>query len=325
MILFVDYTMRFPAFTLPFYNSLKTVRMNAKLIGGSKFLFPIIFAKMVVYCLLYRKVTIITSDLYFPARLKWIELLIFRLLKRIANVNIHHIVHNFKPHESSRDSEELIYNRYYGLCDQLIVLSDTARNKFIDKHNVLVLSHGIAFRDYGVSDVHKVSDEIRLLIFGQVRRYKGVLEFIRIIKEIDTVHLTIAGECKDVLLDKEISTLVSLSHNITYCNSYLESFELDNLLKATDVVVFPYVNITTSGAVYKALEYRKIIVTSDLPYFVELRDKGLVNFCFSSSDIRSLNAFLNSLRSKTFKERRDLSHLSWMNIVKSYVDAGAVS
>ncbi|MDB4124773.1 glycosyltransferase [Schleiferiaceae bacterium] len=195
----------------------------------------------------------------------------------------------------------------------------------MDKYNVLLLSHGMSFRDQGVLDVHKVSDEIRLLIFGQVRRYKGVLEFIRIIKEIDMVHLTIAGECKDVLLDKEISTLVSLSHNITYSNSYLESSELDDLLKTTDVAVFPYVKITTSGAVYKALEHRKIILTSDLPYFLELRDKGLVNFCYSTSDISSLNAFLDSLRSKTWKERRDLSHLSWMNIVKRYLDAGAIS
>ena len=104
----------------------------------------------------------------------------------------------------------------------------------------------------------------------------------------------------------------------------IEAEELVALYRASNVVVYPYRAITTSGALATGLALGKAIVASDLPVFRELLTNGENAFLVDPQNPDELAAALVELTSnkelrEQFAQRvreMDFGDQSWLSIAK---------
>ena len=94
-----------------------------------------------------------------------------------------------------------------------------------------------------------------VLFIGRIRRYKGVENLISAFTKlgIQNVDLVIAGAGK--LRVKNVS-------GVKFINRWLEEWEISDLIKNAEVVVFPYLEASQSGLLpYCLNECKKVVVT----------------------------------------------------------------
>lgn len=111
-----------------------------------------------------------------------------------------------------------------------------------------------------------------LLIFGNIRRGKGILKFIQTISRVRNLSfkLIIAGKPESSDLVHEIKYIANLDSRIKYILRFISNEELLNLFHSSDFVVLPYEYILNSGAALTAMSCKMPIIANDLPVFQEL-------------------------------------------------------
>ena len=134
------------------------------------------------------------------------------------------------------------------------------------------------------------------LMFGQVSKYKGILEVINIWNEgsIQDSLLVIAGMTKPGEEDytEFISATVSKNKSIVFINKLIPNNHIDILFNATDVIIFNYTDILTSGGVKLSLAYGKKVLAPDLGCIKELFNQNLIKF----TDNKSLKSNMVDLK-----------------------------
>jgi glycosyltransferase involved in cell wall biosynthesis len=118
------------------------------------------------------------------------------------------------------------------------------------------------------------SDRVRILLFGQLKPYKGVDVLVRAGLELarrrSDFHITVAGLPMMALdgLRDEIKAAGAGAH-FTLDARFLPDSDLAAYLQAADLVVFPYREIDASGALALAARQGKPIVASAVGVFAE--------------------------------------------------------
>jgi glycosyltransferase involved in cell wall biosynthesis len=216
-----------------------------------------------------------------PSRLmSLIKLVIFvsqLLILRMMGVKIVWTAHDLKNHS----------NRYlkidrFGttlvtwLVHAIIAHCDAAKREVItafrlrNADKVFVVPHG-NYIDYYENNIDRVKARKALnipqsspmfLFLGWIRGYKGVLEMIDTFKELqyDEAQLVIAGKPSPEQLDELIKQKIAGDQNIQFISGFVPDDQIQVYMNACDVVIFPYKDILTSGAVLLAMSFGKACI-----------------------------------------------------------------
>lgn len=130
------------------------------------------------------------------------------------------------------------------------------------------------------------SDEnhiINFLFFGKVHYYKGLDILIKAVNKLSkresNFKVTIAGYCENF---SEYEKLIENKNFFDLKIYYLEKNELPELFSKTDFFVAPYREVTQSGPLMIAYNYRVIPIASDIGGFKEHITDNLNGFLFKS-------------------------------------------
>lgn len=227
-----------------------------------------------------------------------IDFVFLRLLK-FKKHKIIYTVHNVLPH----DTEKKYFSRYkklYHLSDYLIVHSENVKEELIrDFHvnssKINVIPHGDLVYDRPLPFIENVSESSSCLFFGLIKPYKGIeflLDAWYLIESEKKINfkLTIAGKCDPYYFNFLKEKIRSLNlKNVTFINSYLEDADLIELISNHDLILYPYKQITTSGALALGLASGKPLLVTSLPTFRSVLDELPEDFFVSFGDTFELS------------------------------------
>lgn len=194
-------------------------------------------------------------------------------------------VHDILPLDSG-NSYTRSYRWVYHAADALICHTKTARDRLVkdfevDKSSVHVIPHGPLLD--GVSDIsiQEARDRLGLpksdliaLQFGVIRPYKGVDVLLQAWKRVEnavsSTNLIIAGSCEQSYAEELSNLAYRLNlQSVRLDFRFLPEEELRTLIAAADVLVYPYRNITQSGALFAGMNAGKPVIATRVGGFAE--------------------------------------------------------
>lgn len=217
-----------------------------------------------------------------------IELFILKLL----GIKIVWTVHNIIDHEGKFASIELFFRKIVArLCDKIIVHSQSAKNtvekayRMKSDSHVAIILHGNYLNNYkniiekseARSQLCIAMEDFVFLLFGQIRPYKGVFKLIKDFKRLNSsqVKLLIAGKPCNSGMIEDIQKECNVNKNIRTIFKFIPNDEVQIYMNASDIVVLPYQNILTSGALILAMSFSKPVIAptiGDIPSILD--EKG---------------------------------------------------
>lgn len=232
------------------------------------------------------------------------------ILLKLTGIEIVWTVHNLKRHECLNPRlEKICTTAVIRLSHKLIVHCDVAKVKLIDSfpfisgEKVIVIPHGNYIGQYD-NDIRQTEARKNLgisessfvfLFLGQVRAYKGVLDLIKAFKQLDEtedVTLLIVGKVVKDSLGEEIQMHVGDSSKIRLNLSNIEDKDIQLYMNCADIVVFPYKNVLTSGAVILAMSFAKPCIASKVGCIQDTLDSDGA-YLYESDDQTGLFTALN--------------------------------
>jgi beta-1,4-mannosyltransferase len=227
------------------------------------------------------------------------------LILRAINIKIIWTIHNISNHEDKFSSEELFFNRLLiKLCNKLIAHCSSAKSEVIKIYNtkessIVVIPHGnyigwyknAITRSRARKELNLSEKDVIFLYFGQIRPYKGVLELIIDFKKLNhqQAKLLIVGKPLNDDVAADILNECNESEKIKNIFEFIPDDDLQIYMNAADVVVLPYRNILTSGAVISAISFGKPIIAPAIGCIGDILDeKG--SFLYSTTNDGLLKA-----------------------------------
>lgn len=216
-------------------------------------------------------------------------------------------VHDVIPPNKSRFWSMNSLKKLYGIADHLIVHSKENKDELIDKfqiseNKISIIHHGVNSNKILLdkNECRKKLDidekENVLLFYGGIREQKGLDNLLQALYGIDST-LIIAGALPHGENFERYEQLIS-KHNIKTIKmiEYVSDEMTDILYGAADVVALPYKYFfSQSGVFMQAIQYRKLIVASDVSSFSSyVNEYGLGLVC-KPNDVESLNKTINEV------------------------------
>ena len=173
--------------------------------------------------------------------------------------------------------------------------------------------------------------ETVILWQGIVRSYKGIDFLLESWNKVQAqnlnARLVIAGTGEPELL-KDIQEQVErlgLAKSVRLDFKFIPDEQLPTYYQAADVLVYPYREVTTSGALMTAMAYGKAIVATKLPAFYEALRDGETALFVNYGDTGDLaQALTHLIQNKNERERlgaavaaADHSETSWTAIART--------
>jgi glycosyltransferase involved in cell wall biosynthesis len=170
----------------------------------------------------------------------------------------------------------------------VITHSETARNLVMrefsmdNKHPIVVVPHG----NYTESYDNTVSAEnarkhleldggsVIFLFFGNIRPYKGVPELIEAYQRLQSSShsLVIAGRPLNDNTLFDIKRRIENNKRIQLREGFIPDEDVQVYMNASDVVVFPYQDILTSGAIILAMSFGRACIAPALGCIPDVLD-----------------------------------------------------
>jgi len=196
-------------------------------------------------------------------------------------------VHNVLPHDSGK-GERARWIRVYNLMDAFVCHDRQSASRLsaefgIDPAAITVIAHGPMFgagtgcgqgaakRELGYTD-----GEFLVLCQGIVRPYKGVpflLEAWRqVAREAPHARLAVAGHAEQQIREELIAAVerLGVADSVRLDLRFLPARTVEVYHEAASTLVYPYREITTSGALMTGMATGKAVVATRLPAFEEL-------------------------------------------------------
>lgn len=265
----------------------------------------------------------------------------FLRFARYLGIKLIYTVHNVLPQDTGEVFKET-FTRVYQRMDALICHNQEAKTKLVNEFGVAaqriwVIPHGPLFHDAKRPTVQESrawlgvgEDECVVLCQGVVDSYKGI-DFLldawsRMEVSRPRARLIIAGTGEQYRLrdvERRVASL-GIQRSVRLDLKYIPAEELPAYFQAADIIVFPYKENTTSGALLTALPYGKAIVATRLPVFREVLEGDRSALFVEYGDVEGLAAALGGLvRDPNERERLALgaataarSQDSWSGIAR---------
>lgn len=216
----------------------------------------------------------------------FLQILRIRML-RIMGVPMVWTVHNLYHHEArSKRIDRWVYQNMASCMRGMITHSNTARKEVIrefelaDCSKVDVIPHGNyagAYPNHGDrgrarQDLGLADDTLVFLFFGEVRRYKGVLDLVRAfpISRPAEVILLIVGRPRDATIREDLEREAGKNPGVRLELGYVPDDKVQTYLNACDVVALPYQDMLTSGAAILAMSFGRACIVPRLSSMEEI-------------------------------------------------------
>ncbi|RCS27699.1 glycosyltransferase [Polaribacter sp. WD7] len=220
-------------------------------------------------------------------------------LKKLKKKNIKFVwtVHNLHNHENLHLKLELFFmKKLIPMIDAFSVHNTFSKRKLMEKYKVnqkkvYVIPHGNYVNSY--NDYNKVTTRVlkeklaidanktTFTILGHIRPYKGVLDVINIFNKLalTNTQLLICGKVKYAGDKEVIEEAVKNNKDIKFVPKYIEDSKIRNYLEITDVMIYSYKDILTSGALLLGMSFNKVCIASKVGSLPEYLDN---DFLFSN-------------------------------------------
>ena len=307
--------------------------------------------KGLMYVLAYVKtMRIIKKEKIDVLHIQWLNapLIDSFFLKKIRkkNINIVLTAHNVLPHVEGEKYIEK-YKKLYSYFNKIIVHGEAIKTEFSNYfpnylNKVVVLHHGLYFglsKEINLNLVNKNWLELikrsdkTIIFFGIMFYNKGidivVKQWLEKYSNTNNV-LVIAG-----ILNSEYKELISLeddikkTKNIIYYPYEMKEEMLNAFVSLSDIIIMPYRHASMSGIVFKAVEFEKTVLTTDVGAIKEYLDRDNSFVCNIDEYNEYLDYILNYVsRDELQKKGKQLSmyvknNYSWdvisnQTIIKAY-------
>jgi glycosyltransferase involved in cell wall biosynthesis len=209
-------------------------------------------------------------------------------MRRRFGLPLVYTVHNALPHNTGANAVER-YGRLYQQFNALICHSEVVKQELVsrfgvEQQRIWVIPHGPLFADLQQSDRAGYKAKLKLrpehtlfLMQGVISDYKGVdvllkaWSILHANAKTTAAHLLISGTGDPALQARlrDLKDSLGLDDSVTLDFRFIPVEELGQMYSAADVAVYPYRQISTSGALLTGIAFAKPIIASDLEPFRE--------------------------------------------------------
>jgi beta-1,4-mannosyltransferase len=234
----------------------------------------------------------------------------FRLvLLRLSGRQLVWTVHNLYGHEGHFRAIQRLFSRGIIYCASSVIVHSPSAVELVatefkvkDRRKLRVIPHGNYIQSYP-NEISRIEARHQLgfadlnapvvLFLGKIRPYKGVPELIRAFHELDhpRARLVVAGAPLNDAVWHEVTEAAGGSTRVRLDRGYVSSDRIQLYLNAADVVVFPYQDVLTSGAVILAMSFGKPCVAARLGCIGDTLDEN-GGYLYDASDPLSLRTAL---------------------------------
>lgn len=200
-------------------------------------------------------------------------------------------IHNIVPHEQKYLNDHLITKCIAFMSNAKIVHSkqtiDELTSKRINTTNVSVIQHP-SYIDVYPNTVNSIEarkrfdmddHDIVFLFLGIIRKYKGLENLLTAFELLSykykKIKLIVAGSCYDQEIESKITTYaLKLSKRLLPFLKHVEDTEIQYYMNSANVVVMPFIRLTTSGSANLAMSFKKPIIYPDMGSLHDLSNVG---------------------------------------------------
>jgi glycosyltransferase involved in cell wall biosynthesis len=232
---------------------------------------------------------------YLPGRNavnRWMKLLLFigqLFILKVAGIKIVWTVHEWfdklcdGKHNLSK-FQSLIVGFF---LDAVIVHSESTgqqisqafgiagepRLSIIPHGNYIGVYENTVSQDEARSRLGIPNQDTMFLLFGNIYRYKGILEAIDAFKNLpqqDALSLVIAGKSGEEGLENCVRAKVGDRPNILFVHERVPEADVQIYMNAADFVLLPYQTLTTSGVAVLAMSFAKACIAPEVGFFTDV-------------------------------------------------------
>ena len=227
---------------------------------------------------------------------------------RALGVPIVYTVHNVLPQETG-DRLRAVYRRIYALPDHFVCHDELSAERLaaefeVSGNRISIIPHGPFFegdqRPPGEARTRLGFAPGRCLVLWQgiVRPYKGVSFLLKAWRRVcdsgAPAQLAVVGT-GDAATEREIVREVrelAIGTSVRLDLRFVSLRELEDYYEAADVLVYPYREITTSGALMTGIVRGKAVIASALPAFEQILEHENNALLVPYGDVDALAASL---------------------------------
>lgn len=208
---------------------------------------------------------------------------------RLRGVRIVWTVHNLYHHEARwRPADRWLARRVAASASRVIVHSTTAhtlvsREFGVDDDKLAVVPHGHYADSYPNTTTRLVArarlgldaDSVVLLFFGNLRPYKGVRELVAAYQALDNrgTTLLIVGKPSSLAVVSAVERAMTSCARIQLRTGFVPEEDVQTYMNASDVVVLPYQDVLTSGALVLAMSFGRACIAPAMGCIPDMLDE----------------------------------------------------
>jgi glycosyltransferase involved in cell wall biosynthesis len=233
-----------------------------------------------------------------------VELWFIQAVRRLG-CRVVYTVHNVLPQDTG-DRCRARYRRLYQLVDRLICHDECARDRLVDEFHVdaeriSIIPHGPLLEPQSVTTAAQARSRLQLspdeplvLWQGILRPYKGVSFLLEAWQRIQSrgghARLAVVGNGDQEMISEVRAQVAALEieSSVRLDLRFVSVEELADYYTAADVLVYPYREITTSGALMTGINYGKAIVATHQPAFQQILREGENALMVDYGDVEGL-------------------------------------
>jgi len=217
------------------------------------------------------------------------------------NIPIVFTVHDPFP-QIVKDGDIQRFTEAYAYADHLVVLTEDARHD-LRRVGITIPISVIPHGHYHAMNKNRVDDkgartfvskqlsiQIRdathvILFFGYIRDYKGLIYLIRaaphVLEKLPETVFIAAGSLELAEKPQQYQDKIQklgLQNKFFLFPKFVKDYTLvESFYKAADIIVYPYVGISQSGAMFTAIGMKRPVIISKLGSFInKLEEQGVV-------------------------------------------------
>lgn len=268
-----------------------------------------------------------------------------QILLRLTGARIGLVVHDVLPHAWTLPPSLQFLQRWalilsYRLANWLAPTTGSGRDDLrrvfgIADANIVVIPHGA----YLLPDPGPPPGTCSLLLFGGLRRNKGILEAIEAVQQCQAkgldVRLRIAGAPDRLDLEyweRCLQQIASAPEGISQEIGFVPDDRVRQLMAGTDAVLLPYRDFNSqSGVAVLSVSCARPVIASSVGGIADLFDLGMAGLRLSTSpsaaEIATAISMFASVDSSEWYARasqsRELvnSKIEWSNVAQRYIRA----
>lgn len=231
-----------------------------------------------------------------------VDIFFIKLIKmRAPSLKMVFTIHNMCPHgmsEQDREDYNPLFTRALRLFDHFVVHTERTKEEVIDTFGleddtISLVYHGV-FKPKGVFFERKEWNEnsIRLIMYGSQNWYKGTDVFVEALSLLPLevrkrIKVSICGIIDSDI--KEKCKAINTGCEIEWMSFYLDDELLYGKIRESDIIILPYRRISQSGVLLLAIATKRLIITSNLPTFMETLKGYDEKLFFESENPQSLS------------------------------------